>query len=202
MKQNKKGFTLIELMIVVAIIVILATIAVPMYGHHIKRARNIAAQSLLRQLTLAEDAYNADFGRYITDIAAQVTVNGVPMSGMEALGEYDFHPDANIGVFLGPPTDGANPVAGYVAYAAHNSYDSKLYVYDSVGGSSGVLEVAAASYSNVAVPKTLNIFRWDAGGLQASPKTIAITAGANGTVATVGTAAVDPFAPEQIKKEE
>ena len=56
-KVNQKGFTLTELMIVVAIIGILASIALPNYTQYIIRANRAAAQSEMLAIANRQEQY-------------------------------------------------------------------------------------------------------------------------------------------------
>jgi len=67
--KSEKGFTLIELMIVIAIIGILAAIAIPQFSAYRKRSYNSAAQSDLRNAATAQEAYFVDYQTYTSVIA-------------------------------------------------------------------------------------------------------------------------------------
>jgi len=63
-KKNLHGFTLIELMIVIAVIGILSGIAIPQYSLHRTRAFNAVAEADLRNAATAQEAYFIDHGTY------------------------------------------------------------------------------------------------------------------------------------------
>ena len=68
MKQ-RKGFTLIELMIVTAIIIILATIAIPNYLRITDRAKRARVAGDFTSIATALEAYSVDWGHYTVTTA-------------------------------------------------------------------------------------------------------------------------------------
>ena len=66
-KKFKNGFTLIEIMIVVAILGILAAIAIPIYNGYITAAKRSEAKTNLQQLRLLLEQYYSENGKYCPD---------------------------------------------------------------------------------------------------------------------------------------
>jgi type IV pilus assembly protein PilE len=98
-RSRQFGFTLLELMIVVAIIAILAMIAVPMYTQYIRKSHRADALQRMQQIALAQERFRAENPGYTADWAR---LGGDPdTTNPTGIGErFNW---ADVTVVAGPP---------------------------------------------------------------------------------------------------
>lgn len=85
-KDRRRGFSLIELLIVIAIILVIVTIAVPQYNKQMMSAHETAAIQAIQTIHAVELQYNSQFGHYATSLAEL----GPPASGAASAAAADL----------------------------------------------------------------------------------------------------------------
>jgi general secretion pathway protein G len=96
-----RGFTLVEMLAVIMIIMILAGIALPQFRVAIVRAREAALKEDLYRLRGAIDQYHADKGKYPSSVQALMEEGYLrkrepdPMTGADDWVEVQSEPDAD-----------------------------------------------------------------------------------------------------------
>jgi prepilin-type N-terminal cleavage/methylation domain-containing protein len=131
---KRKGFTLIELMVVIAIIIILAAIAIPNYLNMTKRAKNSRLESDFATLATALETFKTDWGKYpytnsfesINDKAGDVygELSGVAHSQGTAMNV------ANATNAIGEKNGASAP---FIEYIKAGTLDSMVNPFDATG---------------------------------------------------------------------
>lgn len=141
--MNKKGFTLIELIIVVAIIGILAAIAIPAYVGQQRKAARTEAYSNLESLRLLEEQFFAENGQYAPAAGGTINYNATPAAADNGIEDElpGFRPGGQVGLpglglnftydltqnfqitnaAIDPPTTAATATPCFVARAIGNA---------------------------------------------------------------------------------
>lgn len=108
MRKIQKGFTLIELMIVIAIVGILAAVAMPMYSDYTRKAQFVSITNQLDPIKLAVDICVQSLG---TATGCSGGANGVPANvatGTSSVNGLDTITTLN-GQIIIVATDGGTP---------------------------------------------------------------------------------------------
>jgi type IV pilus assembly protein PilA len=149
---GQRGFTLIELMMVVLIIGVLLAIAVPVFFEARTRARDRAAQSTLRNALIAEKTYYADKQAY-TQTAAELLA-------VEPALALDAAADSN-------PTQGSISyalVGNVVVLGTQSTSGTCFYLKDTPGGGSAGTRYGSDSSATCPTPSameaTITLAKW------------------------------------------
>ncbi len=129
--RNQKGFTLIELIVVVIIIGLLAGLVVPQFIKQEEKATAKAAKAQVELFGTALDTFRLDVGRYPTT-----------QEGLQALNQKPGGVDRWDGPYLKkdvPPDPWGKPYI-YKSPGDHGPYDIISYGADGVAGGEGVNE--------------------------------------------------------------
>jgi len=84
MKRNESGMTLVELMVVLLIVAVLASIALPSYRQYVLRSHRVEAKTALLNLAAAQEKY------YLTNNTYADDIDLLGLSGVTENGWYDI----------------------------------------------------------------------------------------------------------------
>ena len=115
---KKNGFSLIELMIVVAIIAVLATMALPRYSSYFTKARQAEVAMILASLHTAEQVHHAEHGSYSTVLWGKDGIGWMPQGYKGGGKQENFY--YTYGFFFDGAREGTHFFTGKLEIPASN----------------------------------------------------------------------------------
>ena len=101
--KSNRGFTLVELMIVITVIAILTTIAVVSFTRVQKQSRDTKRKGDLRSIATATQAYFSEASSYPTDLSTALVPTYIPTFPIDptgdAMGSYSYSVDTSQNVY-------------------------------------------------------------------------------------------------------
>lgn len=127
--KETKAFTLVEMMVVIAIVGILAGIAIGGFQLYIKKAYNVTVKHDLKSFVGAQENYYAGHDRY-NGSSGDYIQGGNPATGSLVSAEFGFKPSDGVKIEI-ISGNGANP-QGPPAFTARADHEkaTKRYTYD------------------------------------------------------------------------
>jgi type IV pilus assembly protein PilE len=89
-RTNRRGFTLLEAMIALAIVAILAAIAWPGYRQLMHRSQRIEARLALMRVQFLQERYFADHHVYASELRTDGNADSLPMASITDDGNYEL----------------------------------------------------------------------------------------------------------------
>jgi general secretion pathway protein G len=94
MRHNEEGFTLVELLVVLAIIGLLASLVAPQVIKHLSTAKSATARIQVQKLSSVLDIYHLEIGSYPTQEEGLAALVEKPMESARWNGPYIKNPEA------------------------------------------------------------------------------------------------------------
>ncbi|MDR1314633.1 MAG: prepilin-type N-terminal cleavage/methylation domain-containing protein [Deltaproteobacteria bacterium] len=129
----RAGFTLIELIVVVSIIGILSSIAIPQYAKYRKGAQDNAGQAAYHAVAMAQEAFFTESGNYIDEYTSLALRGGLVKDANVYYGVIDLYVNTS------------TQIPGFKFAVRHRGDGSTTYLFDSASQGSTVKTTTASN---------------------------------------------------------
>ncbi len=130
MRNNQRGFTLMELMVVIVIVAILAAVAVPLYINYVRDAQRTEARGAIGAIITAQQVFRQQNGAY----AATLPELNVDLTESSVNWTFDITASGTDNFTVTASGAGGRPTAGLSLEYRHNRIAPEANPWTEDGG--------------------------------------------------------------------